>query len=117
MKTPYAIIIMDGYGINKDTDGNAVYLDGSKNIAAVESLVFGDEKRKAAFVARKGAFDEAELLRRAVFSAARHVKGALVAEGIEKGQQALFFPVGNLEKFCDFGKGLSRQGFVFEVLK
>ena len=36
MKTPYAIIIMDGYGINKDTDGNAVYLDGSKNIAALE---------------------------------------------------------------------------------
>ena len=36
MKTPYALIIMDGYGINKDTDGNAVYLDGSKNIAALE---------------------------------------------------------------------------------
>lgn len=72
----------------------------NKKIVAVESLVFGDEKRKAAFVARKGAFDEAELLRRAVFSAARHVKGALVAEGIEKGQQALFFPMGTLRNFA-----------------
>ena len=36
MKTPYAIIIMDGYGINKDTNGNAVYADGSKNVTALE---------------------------------------------------------------------------------
>ena len=36
MKTPYAIIIMDGYGINKDTNGNAVYADGSKKVTALE---------------------------------------------------------------------------------
>ncbi|MBQ9729198.1 MAG: 2,3-bisphosphoglycerate-independent phosphoglycerate mutase [Clostridia bacterium] len=30
MKTPYAIIIMDGYGINESTVGNAIYKDGSK---------------------------------------------------------------------------------------
>ena len=36
MKTPYAIIIMDGYGINKDTNGNAVYADGSKNVTYQE---------------------------------------------------------------------------------
>ncbi|MDE6505303.1 MAG: 2,3-bisphosphoglycerate-independent phosphoglycerate mutase [Clostridia bacterium] len=31
-KTPYAIIIMDGYGLAPDGEGNAVYLNGSKNI-------------------------------------------------------------------------------------
>ena len=36
MKTPYAIIIMDGYGINKDHKGNAVFTDGSKNVTALE---------------------------------------------------------------------------------
>ena len=36
MKTPYAIIIMDGYGINKDHKGNAVFTDGSKNVTAIE---------------------------------------------------------------------------------
>ncbi|MBQ8685463.1 MAG: 2,3-bisphosphoglycerate-independent phosphoglycerate mutase [Clostridia bacterium] len=32
MRTPYAIIIMDGYGINPDTNGNAIYTDGSKYV-------------------------------------------------------------------------------------
>lgn len=32
MKTPYAIIIMDGYGLNASDDGNAIALDGSKNV-------------------------------------------------------------------------------------
>ena len=32
MKKPYAIIIMDGYGINPDTNGNAIYTDGSKYV-------------------------------------------------------------------------------------
>ncbi len=31
-KTPYAMIIMDGYGLNTETDGNAIALDGSKNV-------------------------------------------------------------------------------------
>ena len=29
---PYAIIIMDGYGLAPDGDGNAIYLNGSKNV-------------------------------------------------------------------------------------
>ena len=32
MKTPYAIIIMDGYGINPAHEGNAIFMDGSKNV-------------------------------------------------------------------------------------
>ncbi|MDE7167641.1 MAG: 2,3-bisphosphoglycerate-independent phosphoglycerate mutase [Clostridia bacterium] len=32
-KKPYAIIIMDGYGLAPDGDGNAIYLNGSKNVA------------------------------------------------------------------------------------
>ncbi len=36
MKTPYAIIIMDGYGINLDHRGNAVWADGSKNVTELE---------------------------------------------------------------------------------
>ena len=32
MKKPYAIIIMDGYGINPDPNGNAIVKDGSKNV-------------------------------------------------------------------------------------
>ena len=36
MKTPYAIIIMDGYGINEDTVGNAIYADGSKYVNALK---------------------------------------------------------------------------------
>ena len=31
-KTPYAIIIMDGYGLAPGGEGNAIYLNGSKNI-------------------------------------------------------------------------------------
>lgn len=34
-KIPYAIVIMDGYGINPDENGNAIFLDGSKNINAL----------------------------------------------------------------------------------
>lgn len=32
MKKPYAIIIMDGYGIAEKGDGNAISIDGSKNV-------------------------------------------------------------------------------------
>ena len=32
MKKPYAIIIMDGYGINPETEGNAIALEGSPNV-------------------------------------------------------------------------------------
>ncbi len=32
MKTPYAIIIMDGYGCNPLSIGNAICMDGSKNV-------------------------------------------------------------------------------------
>ena len=32
MKTPYAIIIMDGYGLNAEHEGNAIFMDGSKNV-------------------------------------------------------------------------------------
>ncbi len=31
-KTPYALIIMDGYGLAPNGEGNAIYLDGSKNV-------------------------------------------------------------------------------------
>lgn len=31
-KVPYAIIIMDGYGLNPEHEGNAIFLDGSKNV-------------------------------------------------------------------------------------
>ncbi len=33
MKKPYAIIIMDGYGLNPEHNGNAIYMDGSKNVS------------------------------------------------------------------------------------
>ncbi|MCD8040021.1 MAG: 2,3-bisphosphoglycerate-independent phosphoglycerate mutase [Clostridia bacterium] len=36
MKTPYAIIIMDGYGIAPAGDGNAISLDGSKKVNALK---------------------------------------------------------------------------------
>ncbi|MBQ9117835.1 MAG: 2,3-bisphosphoglycerate-independent phosphoglycerate mutase [Clostridia bacterium] len=32
MKKPYAIIIMDGYGINPNQNGNAIFTDGSKYV-------------------------------------------------------------------------------------
>ena len=35
-KTPYAIIIMDGYGINPDANGNAIAMDGSLNVHALQ---------------------------------------------------------------------------------
>ena len=35
MKKPYAIIIMDGYGLNPEQNGNAIYMDGSKNVTAL----------------------------------------------------------------------------------
>lgn len=34
-KIPYAIIIMDGYGINPEHEGNAIFMDGSKNVTAL----------------------------------------------------------------------------------
>ncbi len=34
-KIPYAIIIMDGYGLNPEHDGNAIFLDGSRNVTAL----------------------------------------------------------------------------------
>ncbi|MDE6676302.1 MAG: 2,3-bisphosphoglycerate-independent phosphoglycerate mutase, partial [Clostridia bacterium] len=37
MKTPYAIIIMDGYGLNADGNGNAISMDGSKNVTALRN--------------------------------------------------------------------------------
>jgi 2,3-bisphosphoglycerate-independent phosphoglycerate mutase len=36
MKKPYAIIIMDGYGIAPASKGNAISIDGSKNIEALK---------------------------------------------------------------------------------
>lgn len=36
MKTPYAIIIMDGYGINQSENGNAIFADGSKNVTELK---------------------------------------------------------------------------------
>ena len=36
MKKPYGIIIMDGYGIAPASKGNAISIDGSKNIRALE---------------------------------------------------------------------------------
>lgn len=36
MKKPYAIIIMDGYGIAAPSKGNAIALDGSKNVEYLE---------------------------------------------------------------------------------
>ncbi len=38
MKTPYALIIMDGYGINNTCEGNAICADGSKNVTGLEKL-------------------------------------------------------------------------------
>ncbi|MGN0805704.1 MAG: 2,3-bisphosphoglycerate-independent phosphoglycerate mutase, partial [Candidatus Coproplasma sp.] len=32
MKTPYALIIMDGYGLAPAGEGNAISIDGSKNV-------------------------------------------------------------------------------------
>lgn len=36
MKKPYAIIIMDGYGISRETEGNAIALEGSPNVRKYE---------------------------------------------------------------------------------
>ncbi|MDE5896936.1 MAG: 2,3-bisphosphoglycerate-independent phosphoglycerate mutase, partial [Clostridia bacterium] len=36
-KIPYALIIMDGYGLNPAREGNAVYMDGSKNVTALRN--------------------------------------------------------------------------------
>lgn len=36
MKKPYADIIMDGYGINKNKEGNAIELEGSPNVKKYE---------------------------------------------------------------------------------
>ena len=37
MKKPYAIIIMDGYGINPSVNGNAIVADGSKYVNALKA--------------------------------------------------------------------------------
>ena len=37
MKKPYAIIIMDGYGISKEREGNAIALEGSPNVKKYEA--------------------------------------------------------------------------------
>lgn len=37
-KTPYAIIIMDGYGIASASEGNAISIQGSKNIKRLSSV-------------------------------------------------------------------------------
>ena len=37
MKTPYAIIIMDGYGLSPEHEGNAIFMDGSKNVNALRA--------------------------------------------------------------------------------
>ena len=34
-KTPYALIIMDGYGLAPSGEGNAISIDGSKNVNAL----------------------------------------------------------------------------------
>ena len=34
-KTPYAIIIMDGYGLAGAGEGNAISINGSKNVNAL----------------------------------------------------------------------------------
>ncbi len=34
-KTPYALIVMDGYGLSLKHDGNAIFMDGSKNVNAL----------------------------------------------------------------------------------
>ena len=36
MRTPYAIIIMDGYGINPSNVGNAIVADGSKYVTELQ---------------------------------------------------------------------------------
>ena len=36
MRTPYAIIIMDGYGINPSATGNAIIADGSKYVSELQ---------------------------------------------------------------------------------
>ncbi len=37
MKTPYALIIMDGYGVNPSKDGNAIFAEGSKYINELQA--------------------------------------------------------------------------------
>ena len=32
MKKPYAIIIMDGYGLSDEVDGNAIAMQGSEKV-------------------------------------------------------------------------------------
>ncbi len=34
-KIPYALIIMDGYGLNPEHEGNAIFMDGSQNVTAL----------------------------------------------------------------------------------
>ena len=37
MRTPYALIIMDGYGLNPSHTGNAIYADGSKYVNELQA--------------------------------------------------------------------------------
>ncbi len=37
MKTPYALIIMDGYGVNPSKEGNAIFAEGSKYINELQA--------------------------------------------------------------------------------
>ena len=37
MKTPYALIIMDGYGVNPSKEGNAIFAEGSKYITELQA--------------------------------------------------------------------------------
>ena len=37
MKTPYALIIMDGYGVNPSKEGNAIVAEGSKYINELQA--------------------------------------------------------------------------------
>lgn len=39
MKKPYAIIIMDGYGISKNREGNAIELEGSPNVKSTSANI------------------------------------------------------------------------------
>ncbi len=36
-KIPYAIVIMDGYGLNPETRGNAIFMDGSKYVTQLRN--------------------------------------------------------------------------------
>ena len=46
-KIPYAIVIMDGYGLNGENNGNAIFLDGSKYVGFISRAnVFSSYRAK-----------------------------------------------------------------------